>query len=553
MTGRAYLEPRRIQEGQQQEKILLLLVSCINRADRRDCLSPTLIPASMDYQRLVDIGETPSFQTSVAVGVAVIAFQYIWQSSSKRDEKTTKTTSKDSKTPRYGPSLPANYEIHPEAKEYPADGTWMETLGHIALFVFSHFICYYLWWAAEFNSGCIGNPFPIKPEVYRAAAPTATSVTIYTTFCAAQLLFSATLPGVTVMGLKIPSWNGQRLPYHCNGLASWYLTIAIMFALHYTGIFDFASIYTQSGALLSTGVLAADLVAIIMYIECLRTKRASLPPKSGSVAHDFVMGQYLNPRIRFGDVDLKLWAEIRVSWMFLYALDVSAAMTLQRQLGYIPYRMWIVLLIHGLYTNACQKGEESIPFTWDIFHERWGWMLIYWNMVGVAFAYTFNGRFIAEQGADLQDFSFPVFVCMALAVIASYWVFDEANAQKNRFRAKDLPGGYQVRKFSFPQLPNATLKEPVKHLLTAKGSKLLTDGWYAYCRKPHYTSDLCLALLLSLTGGFGHVLPYFFVAFFFPMLVQRSYRDNQRCAAKYGKDWDRYCKEVPYILVPGVY
>ena len=23
---------------------------------------------------------------------------------------------------------------------------------------------------------------------------------------------------------------------------------------------------------------------------------------------------------------------------------------------------------------------KSVPFTWDIFHEKWGWMLIWWNL-----------------------------------------------------------------------------------------------------------------------------------------------------------------------------
>jgi len=36
-----------------------------------------------------------------------------------------------------------------------------------------------------------------------------------------------------------------------------------------------------------------------------------------------------------------------------------------------------MLAAHWLYANACQKGEESVPTTWDIFHEKWGWMLVW--------------------------------------------------------------------------------------------------------------------------------------------------------------------------------
>ena len=441
-----------------------------------------------------------------------------------------------------------NHSIPDCNKDYQGSGSLLETLGHVALLVFSHFICYYLWWAAEFNHGCVGNPFPVTAEVLEKAMPNATSVTMYGTVIVVTFVCAAILPGVTVMGYPIPSQHNQRLTYFCNGLASWYVSIALAVLVHTTGIFDWKQVYSHSGALLSTAILFADAMAVVMYVECLRTGRVVF--RWSTLAHDFVMGGYLNPRI--GTIDLKLWAEIRVSWMLLYALDVSAALCLREELGYIPYRMWVVLLIHGLYTNACMKGEESIPFTWDIFHERWGWMLIYWNLAGVAFAYSFNGRFIASQAAELKDLSALVFWMMVVAVLAAYWVFDEANAQKNRFRATALEGGYVARTFSFPQLPNATLANP-KFLETNAGSKLLIDGWWKYARKPHYTADLCLALLLSLTGGLNHFLPFFFVLFFGPMLVHRAHRDMVRCRDKYGADWDRYCAKVPYTFVPGLY
>jgi len=31
------------------------------------------------------------------------------------------------------------------------------------------------------------------------------------------------------------------------------------------------------------------------------------------------------------------------------------------------------------------KGEECIPVSWDIFHEKSGFMLIFWNYAGVPF------------------------------------------------------------------------------------------------------------------------------------------------------------------------
>ena len=31
------------------------------------------------------------------------------------------------------------------------------------------------------------------------------------------------------------------------------------------------------------------------------------------------------------------------------------------------------------------KGEECIPQTWDMYHEKWGFMVIFWNFAGVPF------------------------------------------------------------------------------------------------------------------------------------------------------------------------
>lgn len=433
--------------------------------------------------------------------------------------------------------------------DHMGDGTILEALSHLALFLFSHGICYYLWWSAEFNKGCVGNPFPLKPEVIEKATPNAVSLGMYFTLIVSQLIFSVTLPGPTVLGFKIPQENNRRLPYKCNGLAGWYATVALVVGLHVTGVFDFKMLYQHSGAMLTTAILFADTIAVIMYIECIRTGRSD--GRIQYFMHDFVMGQYLNPRL--GSIDLKMVAEIKVSWLLLFSLDVSCALCLKDELGYIPNRMWVILLIHGLYTNACMKGEESIPYTWDIFQERWGWMLIYWNLAGVAFAYTFNGRFMyAAQGESLPELPTWAFLCLSAAVLMAYWVFDEANAQKNRFRAQQLSGAFVQRPWAFPQLPNATLDEP-KYMVTSRGSALLMDGWWKYARKPHYTADLCLAVLLCLPCGFDHFLPYFFACFFLPMLIHRAYRDNARCAEKYGADWEVYCKEVPYILVPGIY
>ena len=47
---------------------------------------------------------------------------------------------------------------------------------------------------------------------------------------------------------------------------------------------------------------------------------------------------------------------------------------------------------------------------------------------------------------------------------------------------------------------NGTGQDP-EFIKTANGGTLLDDGWYAYYRKPHYTTDILQALCWGLICG----------------------------------------------------
>ncbi len=120
----------------------------------------------------------------------------------------------------------------------------------------------------------------------------------------------------------------------------------------------------------------------------------------------------------------------------------------------------------------------------------------------------------------------------------------------NRFRMLEEKS-YVPRPWAWPQLPWGTLRNP-SYVQTATGSKLLTDGWYRYGRKIHYTADVVMALCWGLTCGVTHFLPFYYVCFFTPMLVSRAKRDQERCAKKYGESWKEYMRTVPYDFIPGI-
>jgi len=149
---------------------------------------------------------------------------------------------------------------------------------------------------------------------------------------------------------------------------------------------------------MTVAMIAGDVVSVLIYVSAFAFGKAIRV--SGNPIYDFFMGVNLNPRI--GNLDIKMWAEIRVSWTILFFLTVSAAVKQYEVYGVVTMPMWFMVLAHTLYANACQKGEECIPTTWDISYECFGWMLCYWNLAGVAFVYCFQSIFIYHRGPQFD-------------------------------------------------------------------------------------------------------------------------------------------------------
>jgi len=93
----------------------------------------------------------------------------------------------------------------------------------------------------------------------------------------------------------------------------------------------------------------------------------------------------------------------------------------------------------------------------------------------------------------------------------------------------------------------------LKYMTTAKGSKLLISGWWGQSRHPNYLGDLIMALAWSLPTGFDTPITYFYVVYFAVLLIHRQRRDDEACEKKYGEDWIKYRKLVPYRIIPYVY
>jgi delta24(24(1))-sterol reductase len=197
--------------------------------------------------------------------------------------------------------------------------------------------------------------------VSEGAFPSLKAWAIYWTFGIFEMAFYCILPGVYTYGKPLPHEGGKQLKYYCSGVWSFYTTITVVAALHFTNVFPLYTILDEFGPLMSVAIISGWLVSIVAYFSALT--RGAQHRMTGYPIYDFFMGAELNPRM-FGILDFKMFFEVRLPWYMLFAVSCAAAVKQYEQFGYVSGEVGFLVMAHFLYANACSKGEECIVPTW---------------------------------------------------------------------------------------------------------------------------------------------------------------------------------------------
>ncbi|KAL7416547.1 ERG4/ERG24 ergosterol biosynthesis protein [Mrakia frigida] len=420
-------------------------------------------------------------------------------------------------------------------------------------------LMFYLWTCLWFYQGRFIRPESIEDirpflnrignHIYEDAYPTAFAFKMYLGLMAFQLIIAFLMPGKIQKGLPVPSLDYKTLTYRCNALYCCYFTLVVSSTLHLTGLFDLTQIIDHFGELMSVSMIVGFALSFLVYFGAIFFHWGGKPIRmSGWPVYDFFMGASLNPQIF--NIDLKMWQEVRIPWVLLFHIAISAALKQYQTIGYVTPNLAFMVLATGLYLNACAKGEECIPQTIDMFYEKDGFMLTFWNFAGVPFTYSYSIVYLHRTDPSAYKLSTAAMTGVYCLLLLSYYIFDTAMSQKSNFRM-ELQNEF-VPRDAFPQLPWRRVKNP-KYIETKHGNKLLISGWWGFLRKPNYTADLIQSFTWGLCTGWSSPIAYYYVVWFTIVLMQRCSRDFAKCRAKYGEDWDRYCKAVPYTFIPGLF
>jgi delta24(24(1))-sterol reductase len=427
-------------------------------------------------------------------------------------------------------------------------------LGISAIMVCFPALMYYMWIGAIFYDGAFPTPAEdqtwvqffgtmwnlVKTDAY----PNARAWKIYWYFGLTQMVFYMFMPGVYRKGKALPHLGGKQLDYYCSAMWSFYSSIAIALVLHFTGVFKLYTLVDEFGHIMSVAIISGFLCSAIAYVSA--NLRGATVRMTGSPLVDFFLGAELNPRL-FGIIDFKMFLEVRIPWFILFFLSLGTCLKQYEVYGKPSMEAIFLLFAHYLYAGACAKGEHLIITTWDMYYEKLGFMLIFWNMAGVPLSYCHCTLFIATH--DPAEYTWPVWftALLTLAYLGMYYIWDTTNSQKNQFRQEER--GVVEERTTFPYFKYGRIANP-KTIETKAGTKILADGWYGKARKIHYTCDLFFAISWGLITGFKSPFPWFYSVFFSAMIIHRALRDIEKCREKYGDAWREYEKQVPYLFIP---
>mmetsp|Transcript_107134 Transcript_107134/g.228775 ORF Transcript_107134/g.228775 Transcript_107134/m.228775 type:complete len:553 (+) Transcript_107134:111-1769(+) len=434
------------------------------------------------------------------------------------------------------------------------------------------------------------------------------------TWVTLQALGEILLPGKVVEGVALK--NGYRLPYPMNGLKCFVLSNVGVVAVCYYGIIKPYYVFLNMGALLTEAVITSYVMAIWLYVDYgifwkRHIKDAEFEEDHGVFSfkdfwNDLFMGVVRNPRLFANTLkvpfDLKRfwnarpgltgWVILNISYLSamyyncklpmaydqgeskffadhgaksakiqsLFAgADSSTFCDAEGSFGNVGLAAVFITFAHWYYILDYNMVEPAYLTTTDIRHDLFGFMLTYgdWGFLSRYYPISFMG-FLSMQGHTgfiTTNYKY------ALIGVAMYFLgmllFRITNIEKHLFREHMINGG-DADKYRSPLSTRIFFGDKkVEYLQTKEGSLLLVSGFWGLARHFNYIGDLtmCIGWAVACYDPIAPFpfLPISYCIYFWLMDCHRCWRDEVRCARKYGDDWVRYKKLVPYAILPGVW
>jgi len=360
-------------------------------------------------------------------------------------------------------------------------------------------------------------------------------------FMVFQLILIKLLPGKEFKATVTP--KGNQPTYKANGLQSYLVTLTTFLLLSLSGSIRPALVYDKFGEIISSMNFFAFAFCFMLLVKGHVAPSTSDSGTTGNAVIDFYWGMELYPRILGWDV--KMFTNCRVGMMY-WAVGILcyAAKNMEINHGRLSNAIFVNVALQLIYITKFFYWEMGYMCSMDIQHDRAGYYICWGCLVWVPSVYTSHSFYLAEHSPKLNLTTTVALLCIGTLMI---WINYDSDNQRYVFRQS---GGECL---IWGSKPNKIVAEYTTDKGELRKSILLVSGWWSISRHFHYVPEILAALCWSLPSlNTAFVAPYFYVTFLTILLVDRAFRDDDRCSKKYGEYWHAYCKKVPYKIVPGI-
>ena len=366
-----------------------------------------------------------------------------------------------------------------------------------------------------------------------------TAWTILGVYAAVELALMRLVPGRRAEGPVTP--KGHVPVYKANGPACFALTLALFAGASWgLGLFSPGIVYDHFGELLGALNVFSLAFCLALYAKGRWAPSTTDASRTGNPIFDYYWGTELYPRV--AGWDLKQFTNCRFGMMGWPLILVSFAAK-QAEVHGLSDAMMVAVGIQLVYVAKFFWWEMGYMRSLDIMHDRAGFYICWGCLVWLPCVYTSPTLYLVDHPNHLGwALAGAIFVAGVVSVMINYF----ADAQRQRVRATNGATRVWGRE---PGLIRARYRTETGE---EKESLLLTSGFWGLARHFHYVPEILGAFFWSLPALFSDFMPYFYVSFLTVLLLHRAFRDEQRCAAKYGAAWDEYKRRVRWRIVPGL-
>lgn len=363
--------------------------------------------------------------------------------------------------------------------------------------------------------------------------------TIIAVFAAIQLLLMRVVPGPAFYGPVTPKGN---IPvYKANGVSCFFITLTLFcLATFHFHLFSATIIYDNFGGIIGALNLFSVLFCAFLYFKGRFFPSSTDSGISGNPVFDYYWGTELYPRVLGWDI--KMFTNCRFGMMSWPLIIISFAAK-QSELYGLSNSMMVSVGLQLIYVTKFFFWETGYLRSLDIMHDRAGYYICWGCLLWVPGVYTSPALFLVNHPVHLSTgVAVTIFVVGTVGILSNYF----ADRQRQRVRATN--GSCSV----WGGQPTLVKARYTTETGEPKENILLASGWWGIARHFHYLPEILGAFCWSVPALFTHFMPFFYVIFLTILLMERAFRDDRRCAKKYGEDWQSYCDIVPYKMIPYV-